>query len=163
MTEFVGQHAGPERTPEHDRHGDAIPVPVPGTTWEITGTPNAAITATDNTQDGATTIGTPPIRPEVMPGAVEPPRDAARLGRGPRARVGSESGGPPKGSCPAWADGRLRCSAAVFAAGAARSLATAIVGGLAYREPVTTLTAPHPSDAGDRRRATRASRVGWPT
>ena len=45
----------------------ASPVPVPGTTCEMTGTPSATITATESTQDGDTTTGTPPIRPMANP------------------------------------------------------------------------------------------------
>ena len=52
----------------------ATPVPVPGTTWETTGTPSAVITATDSTQDGATKIGMP---------ADAADRDAAPAGQHP--------------------------------------------------------------------------------
>ncbi len=59
----------PSATPSTTETATASPVLVPGTTCEMTGTPSAAMTATDNTQDGATTIGTPPIRPSGKPRA----------------------------------------------------------------------------------------------
>ena len=67
--------------------------PVPGTTWLITGTASAAMTATDSTHDGVTMIGTPPTEPMGTP-----PEPFARRRDG-RDRRGSEggSGGTPEG------------------------------------------------------------------
>ena len=81
-----------------------MPTPVPGTTWVITGTPNAAITTTESTQDGVTMIGTPPIDPRVTPAELLNRRwdecgDDRSAGGVGRARRGSDrgSGGTPEG------------------------------------------------------------------
>ena len=88
VTEFVGEHADAEQHAEQrSRRRSATPVPVPGTTCETTGTPSATITATDSTQDGATTTGTPRDRgPTGMP---RPARTARGQPRLPGARLGA--------------------------------------------------------------------------
>ena len=90
VPELVGQHAGPEqRRRARRRPRRPAAVLVPGTTWEMTGTPSAAMTATDSTQDGATTIGTPPIRPSRKPRVGVP---------GAPRSPGAGGDSPPKGS-----------------------------------------------------------------
>ena len=71
----------------------ARPVPVSGTTWVITGTPSATMTATDATQDGATTIRTPPMLPRPNPRSVHPVRSGRPRGRLARSNSLSKSSG----------------------------------------------------------------------
>jgi len=76
-----------------------VPTPVPGTTWVITGTPNAAITTTESTQEGVTMMGTPPIDPSVTPAELPnrrgDDRAAPDVGRGRGS--GRGSGCTPEG------------------------------------------------------------------
>ena len=75
-------------------------MPVPGTTWVITGTPNAAITTTESTQEGVTMIGTPPIDPRVTPAELLNRRGDDRSDRGAgrgRRGTGRGSGDTPEG------------------------------------------------------------------